>query len=83
MEVLRFLFYVIIIIWVLRILARIMLPLLLKRFVLKMQKRAQEAQGARPKAPEGSIHVDYVPPKTKSPKKESAGEFVEFEEVNK
>ncbi|MCX6167407.1 MAG: hypothetical protein NT021_05415 [Sphingobacteriales bacterium] len=48
----------------------------------KLQKRAEQAQRGRPKQPEGSIHVDYVPPKGKKPKKDSAGEFVDFEEID-
>jgi hypothetical protein len=50
--------------------------------IAKLQKRAEQAQGGRPKQPEGSIHVDYVPPKGKKAKKDSAGEFVDFEEID-
>ena len=82
MEVLRFLFYLFLILWLLRIVVRIALPLVLKRMLAKLQKRANQAQGGRPKQPEGSIHVDYVPPKGKKPKKDSAGEFVDFEEID-
>ena len=82
MEVLRFLFYLFLILWLLRIVVRIALPLVLKRMLAKLQKRADQAQGGRSKQPEGSIHVDYVPPKGKKPKKDSAGEFVDFEEID-
>ncbi|MFM6954546.1 MAG: DUF4834 domain-containing protein [Sphingobacteriaceae bacterium] len=82
MEVLRFLFYLFLIFWLLRIIARIALPLLFKRMLSNMQKRADQAQGGRPKQPEGSIHVDFVPQKDKKPKKDSAGEFVDFEEID-
>jgi len=82
MEVLRFLFYLFLILWLLRIILRAALPLVFKRMMAKLQKRAEEAQRGRPKQPEGSIHVDYVPPKGKKPKKDSAGEFIDFEEID-
>ena len=82
MEVLRFLFYLFLILWLLRIVLRIALPLVFKRMIAKLQKRAEQTQGSHPKQPEGSIHVDYVPPKGKKPKKDSAGEFVDFEEID-
>lgn len=69
-----------------------LLPWALRRFARKMQERAfgsfQQApqnpynQRTEARKPEGKINIDYVPPQEKpSPGAQSAGEFVDFEEI--
>lgn len=69
-----------------------LLPWALRRFARKMQEKAfgsfqqspqyppnQRSEGRKP---EGKINIDYVPPQEKaSPGAQSAGEFVDFEEI--
>ncbi len=82
MGILNFIFITLIALWVIRIAFRLLLPLVLKRLIKKMQNRAGQAQANQaPPRKEGAINVDYVPPKTKAAKAEKAGEFVDFEEI--
>lgn len=83
MGILKFIFYFLIALWAIRILLRLLLPVLFKRLIKKFQNRAQQYQAqARPSYKEGTIHVDHVPPKGKKNKAaEQAGEFVDFEEI--
>lgn len=82
MGILNFIFITLIILWVIRIAFRLLLPLVLKRLIKKMQNRAGHAQANQaPPRKEGTINVDYVPPATKATKAEKAGEFVDFEEI--
>lgn len=91
MGFLKFLFYAIIILTILRFLMARIFPWVLSKFVQKMQKRAFDefkTQGRKnasgqSKKPDGKIHIDYIPPQTSSNKgANKAGEFVDFEEIN-
>ena len=83
MLLIRFLIIFICILYLLRILGRLLLPALFRSVVNKAQ--AQQASSAQqsPRGPkEGTIKVDYIPPdvyKSAIPKTE--GEFVRYEEV--
>lgn len=84
MLLIRFLIIFICIVYILRMLGRLLLPALFRGFVSKAQ--AQQANATQPNAPrgpkEGTIKVDYIPPgvyKSAIPKTE--GEFVRYEEV--
>lgn len=81
MGLLKFIFYFILVLWALRILFRLLLPVIFKRLVIKMQNQAQQTNPGRSNRKEGSINVDFVPPKSKTAKAEKAGEFVDFEEI--
>nr|WP_294898613.1 DUF4834 family protein [uncultured Pedobacter sp.] len=89
MALLRFLIIAICVIYLIKALARIFLPFLFKTVVNNMQEKMNNQQEAYQKyngtsqKPEGTISVDYVPP-TKphtQVKLDSAGEFVDYEEV--
>lgn len=94
MVFLKFLFYAIIILTIVRFVMARVFPWLLRKFFHKMQKRAYDqftAQNpnAGPRSskqsrkPDGKIHIDYIPPESKSNKgANQAGEFVDFEEIN-
>ena len=92
MGFLKFLFIAIVILTLLRMVITRLLPWALRRFARKMQERAfgsfqqspQNPYNPRSEArkPEGKINIDYVPPQEKpSPGAQSAGEFVDFEEI--
>ena len=88
MGLLRFLIIAVAIIYILRILGRIFLPLLFKKAVSKMQDKMNEQQqayqngNAATDKPQGTLSVDFVPPPPKKkPKLDQAGDFVDYEDV--
>jgi hypothetical protein len=79
MKLLQFLFTAILILWLIRLLLRVIFPVVVRSAFGKMQDQGQNSQNRRP---EGSISIDYMPPQDK--KKGNAdklGEFVDYEEV--
>lgn len=93
MGFLKFLFYAIIILTVVRFVMARILPWLLRKFFHKMQKQAYEQFNAQngnanrsssggSRKTDGKIHIDYIPPEAKNKDGASkAGEFVDFEEI--
>ena len=88
MGLLRFLFITICVIYILRVLGRLFMPYLFKKAAEKMTEKMNNQAGQQAnyqstnKKPEGTISVDYVPPKEKKkPKLDNAGDFVDYEEV--
>ncbi|MFM6976634.1 MAG: DUF4834 family protein [Sphingobacteriaceae bacterium] len=81
MGLIKFILYFFLILWTLRILFRLLLPVVFRQLIKKVQNQAQQTQ-AKPQYKEGTIHVDHVPPKGKKTKNtDQAGEFVDFEEI--
>lgn len=84
MGLLRFLIISIAVLYIIRTLARIFLPMLFQNFVKKAQQQYGQANTSNTnfnKKPEGSIKVEYMPPKPKSSVPDSEGEFVDYEEL--
>lgn len=88
MGLLRFLFITISILWLVRFLFRLVLPLILQRLFNKFQQQpGQNYQQQQPyrnynQTKSGSVHVDYIPPKDKEAKAaDKAGEFIDYEEI--
>ncbi len=84
MLLIRFLIILISILYMLRMLGRLLLPALFRGMVNKAQAQSNSAQNQssqrRPK--EGTVKVDYIPPNVyKSAVPASEGEFVKYEEV--
>ncbi|MGV3686059.1 MAG: DUF4834 family protein [Daejeonella sp.] len=81
MALLKFLFITICVLWLLRIIARLLLPIFFQKMMTKTQNQANQRyqQQHHPK-PDGRIRVDYMPPKEKS-RGDNAGDFVEYEEI--
>ncbi|MBE7176687.1 MAG: DUF4834 domain-containing protein [Mucilaginibacter polytrichastri] len=78
----RFLIISICILYILRFLARIFLPLLFQN-VMNKATQGQAGNAARnepPRRTPGKIEVEYMPPKKASPL-EDKGEFVDYEEI--
>ena len=80
MILIRFLLISLLILYIVRSLVRMLLPMLFQSLVNKAQQQGQQ-QYQNPKKPEGKISVDYIPEKKKSSVPDSAGEFVDYEEV--
>lgn len=86
MLLIRFLIIFICILYMLRMLGRLLLPALFRGMVNKAQGQqsnpTQNQADRRPK--EGTVKVDYIPPNVyKSAVPDTEGEFVRYEEVKK
>lgn len=83
MLLIRFLIISICILYIVRSLVRIFLPMLFQGLVNKAQQQqnAQQQQYSQKQRPNGAIKVDYMPPPQKSAIPDSEGEFVDYEEV--
>ncbi len=81
MALLKFLFIAICVLWLLKMVARVLLPVFFQKMMTKAQNQAnQRYQQQHNPAPDGRIRVDYMPPKEKNPS-DDAGDFVEYEEI--
>lgn len=81
--ILKFLFITVLILWLIRILLRLVFPIVLKNLFGKMQQQAEQGTQSRqaPRKPEGSISIDYVPPQPKKGNADKLGDFVDYEEL--
>lgn len=59
------------------------LRIFLYQLVEKELEKFRKGSNQGPRRPEGSIHVDYIPPenRTKERKNDNDGEYVDYEEV--
>lgn len=84
MEFLSFLLTAILIIYIIRMLARIFLPMLFQSLVNKATQQHQGQQyqhyQSRQSQPDGKVKVDYIP-ETKKSVPDSEGDFVDYEEI--
>ena len=83
MTILKFLFITICVLWLLKMVARLLLPMLFQKIVRKAQQQANPNYQQYNHAKEGEIHVDYIPPQKvkKNIKIDKAGDFVDYEEI--
>ncbi|MDB5121086.1 MAG: hypothetical protein JWN56_2304 [Sphingobacteriales bacterium] len=83
MGLIKFLFITICVLWLLKMIARLLLPMLFQKIVKKAQQQSNQHYQQYNHAKEGEIHVDYIPPQKvkKNPKIDKAGDFVEYEEI--
>ena len=83
MLLIRFLIIFICILYLLRMLGRLLLPALFRSVVNKAQAQQANSTQQNPRGPkEGTIKVDYIPPNVyKSAIPKTEGEFVRYEEV--
>ncbi|WP_233632453.1 MULTISPECIES: DUF4834 family protein [Parapedobacter] len=94
---LKFLFIAITVLWLLRMVARLLFPWAMRKMAEKVMGKAQQQyqyrsgpyaggqqfqQPHQSHQPDGKVRIDYMPPQSK-PKQgaKKAGEFVEFEEI--
>lgn len=79
----KFLLISIIVLWIIRLLVRLIFPMLLKNVVNNMQQQATNTaqQANRSAKPEGSISIDYMPKKEKKGNPDKLGDFVDYEEI--
>jgi hypothetical protein len=93
-EFLSFLLTAFLIIYIVRILARIFLPMLFQNLMNKAQQQHQQRQNYgqhnnynanrqnyNTNSQSGKVKVDYMPEPKKGSVKDSEGEFIDFEEI--
>lgn len=84
MGFLKFIMITILVLWLIRMIIRLVFPLMLRNIFGKMQQQAHHGGGhsqQRPQKPEGSISIDYMPPQPKPGNPDKLGDFVDYEEV--
>ncbi|PWS28144.1 DUF4834 domain-containing protein [Pedobacter yonginense] len=81
MPLIKFIFISILVLWLLRLLIRLILPMLFNNLASKMQQQATGQQQQKRSKPEGSISIDYMPPRPDQGKTDKLGDFVDYEEV--
>lgn len=69
------------ILYIIRSLVRIFLPMLFNSVINKAQEQARQQQNYQQPRPDGRIRVDYKPEGKKSSVPDSEGEFVDYEEI--
>ena len=82
---LRFLLISIGILYLIRMLVRLLLPMLFQSVINKAQQGQQQTNSKRPNTnPTGHIKIDYIPEEAKKSKvPDTEGDFVEYEEIKK
>ncbi len=86
MPIINFIIITILVLWVIRLLFRLILPMFIRNLFGKMQNQASQqtyAQGhsQRKQKPEGTISIDYVPEKKTKGNPDKLGDFVDYEEL--
>lgn len=80
MGLLKFIFITIMVLWVIRLLVRLLLPNIIRSAFNVNPQGQQQTQQRQPK-PEGTISILNVPQKEKKGNADKLGEFVDYEEV--
>jgi hypothetical protein len=81
MGVIKFILITLLVLYIIRILIRLIFPVVLKNMFSKVQQQAQNQAGQNNSRPEGSISIDYMPPQPKGGRTDKLGDFVDYEEV--
>lgn len=81
-ELFDFLIVVIVVLYIIRLIARIAIPRLFQSLVNKAQQQQNHQQNyTRNTNATGKIKVDYIPETPKSKIPDSEGDFVDYEEI--
>jgi len=81
MQLLKILFIIISVLWLLKVVARLLLPILFQKMIKKVQNQATQNYQQQSARPDGKIKVDFIPPRPNDEKLDKAGDFVDYEEV--
>ncbi len=79
MEFLRFLFIAILVLYIIRALVRLLLPMLFQSVINKAQEHGQQQYRSNA-PPVGKIKIDHIPEK-KGSIPDSEGDFIDYEEI--
>jgi hypothetical protein len=80
MEFIRFLFIAILVLYIIRALVRLLLPMLFQSVINKAQEQQGRQQYRNNAPPVGKIKIDHIPEK-KSSIPDSEGDFIDYEEI--
>jgi flagellar basal body-associated protein FliL len=80
MGFIKILIIIICVLWLIKVIVRLALPILFQSIVKKAQDHANQQYQQQYKKPDGKITVDYIPPRDND-KGSSGGEFVDYEEI--
>jgi hypothetical protein len=80
MEFLSFLLTAILVLYIIRALVRLLLPMLFQNLMNKAQQQGPQQYRSNQSPTEGKIKVDYIP-QTKKSVPDSEGDFVDYEEI--
>ncbi|MBS7566580.1 DUF4834 family protein [Mucilaginibacter sp. Bleaf8] len=84
MILIRFLIISVCVLYIIRSLARIFLPMLFQSMVNKAQQQNRQQyqqQQQSSNRPDGKIKVDFIPPAKKNSVPDNEGDFIDYEEV--
>ena len=83
MGLIKFLIITICVLYIIRSLARIFLPMLFQSMVSKVQQQqnAQQYQQQRPNPTDNKVKVAFKPPAQKSTIPDNEADFIDYEEV--
>lgn len=81
MGVIKFILITLLVLYLMRIIIRLIFPVVLKNMFSKVQQQAQNQGRQNNSRPEGSISIDYMPPQPKGGRTDKLGDFVDYEEV--
>lgn len=77
----KFIIISFLVLYIIRMILRLIFPVVLKSMFSKVQQQAQNQGRPQQGKPEGSISIDYMPPKAKTGKTDALGDFVDYEEI--
>ena len=82
---LRVILEIILVLLVIRFIARLFLPIVVRQVSNNLHKKMNEqfhrGQQQKQSKPEGTIEVDYIPPPKKGKSRKNEGDFVDYEEI--
>lgn len=81
MGIIKFILITLLIFYILRVILRLVFPMVLRSMFAKVQQQARNQSEQHSAKPEGAISIDYMPPKTKTGKADKLGDFVDYEEL--
>jgi hypothetical protein len=80
-EFIDFVLFAIVIIYIVRVIARLVLPMLFQKVVNKAQQQQHQQQNYTSNTTTGKIKVDHIPNPKKGSIPDSEGDFVDYEEI--
>ena len=83
MDILRTILIILIVYYSVRFISRLLVPIVLRMFMKRAQRNFQQQFGQQKQKPqkEGEVSIDSKPKKKSNSTRSSAGEYVDFEEV--
>ncbi len=81
MGIIKFILITLLIFYILKIILRLVFPMVLRSLFSKVQQQAGNQREQHRTKPEGSISIDYMPPTAKTGKTDKLGDFVDYEEL--